>query len=202
MTPSSGTILLVSRSADASYHHGDLRRALVAAGASLLDDRPPARISLREVAREAGVSHAAPYHHFEDRGDLLKAVGDECMRDFLDRQEAAVAAEADPADRLVALGEAYVSFAAERPHAFALIFDPVLCPPHDPSPERTPLIARNEELLADCVAGWLRTRQRTMDDVEALSVALWGTVHGLAALVGEGQLRLEHVGPALRALVR
>ncbi|MDN4173135.1 TetR/AcrR family transcriptional regulator [Nocardioides sp. SOB77] len=191
----------MSRSSS-GYHHGDLRRALVEAGSALLEEQPPARISLREVARKAGVSHAAPYHHFGDRGGLLKAVGDECMRDFLDRQEAAAAAAADPAERLVALGAAYVSFADERPHAFALVFDPELCPPDDPSPERAPLIARNEQLLAECVAAWLEYRGRSQEDLEALAAALWGTVHGLAALVGEGQLALEQVGPALRALVR
>lgn len=191
----------MSRSAS-DYHHGDLRRALVAAGSALLDDRPATRVSLREVAREAGVSHAAPYHHFEDRGDLLKAVGDACMHDFLDRQETAVAGESDPAERLVALGQAYVSYAAERPHAFALIFDPELCPPHDPSPERAPLIARNEELLAECVVAWLTSRQRSSTEVDALSTALWGAVHGLAALVGEGHLEQDHVAPAIRALLR
>ncbi|MBC2958885.1 TetR/AcrR family transcriptional regulator [Nocardioides deserti] len=184
------------------YHHGDLRRALLEAGAALLEEQAPARVSLREVARRAGVSHAAPYHHFGDRGGLLKAIGDACMGDFLARQEDAAAAEGDPADRLVALGEAYVSFAAERPHAFALVFDPELCPPQDPSPERAPLIARNEDLLAECVAAWLTARGRGLEDLEALSTAFWGAVHGLAALVGEGQLGREQVAPALRALVR
>ncbi|MDN4163089.1 TetR/AcrR family transcriptional regulator [Nocardioides abyssi] len=191
----------MSRSSSA-YHHGDLRRALVDAGTALLEEQSPTNVSLREVARRAGVSHAAPYHHFGDRGGLLKAIGDGCMRDFLDRQEAAAAAEADPAERLVALGEAYVSFAAERPHAFALVFDPELCPPQDPSPERAPLIARNEELLAECVAAWLTHRDRGPEDLEALATAFWGTVHGLAALVGEGQLDRGQVAPALHALVR
>ncbi|GAA4823229.1 TetR/AcrR family transcriptional regulator [Nocardioides caeni] len=190
----------MSRSAS-GYHHGDLRRALVAAGVTLLDEQPPGRISLREVAREAGVSHAAPYHHFGDRGDLLKAVGDECMRDFLDRQESAVAAENDPAARLVALGEAYVAYAADRPHAFALIFDPELCPPGDASPERAPLIARNEELLAECVVAWLEGRGEALTDAASLAAALWGTVHGLAGLVSEGHLARDQVMPALQALV-
>ncbi|MCR6032060.1 TetR family transcriptional regulator [Nocardioides sp. zg-579] len=191
----------MSRSSS-GYHHGDLRRALLDAGTELLEEQAPARVSLREVARRAGVSHAAPYHHFGDRGGLLKAIGDACMADFLARQEGAAAAESDPAERLVAVGEAYVSFAAERPHAFALVFDPELCPPQDPGPERGPLIARNEALLAECVAAWLADRGRAAEDLEALGTAFWGTVHGLATLVGERQLERAQVGPALRALVR
>lgn len=190
----------MSRS-EGHYHHGDLRRALVDAAVAMVEDQHPSRLSLRGVARAAGVSHAAPYHHFEDRGDLLKAVGDQCMQEFLDAQEAAVAVHDDPAERLVALGEAYVGYAARRPHAFALIFDPELCPPATPGPVRGPLIARNEELLAECVAAYLAARGRSPDLVAPTATAMWGTVHGLAALVGEGHLALDAVPGALRALV-
>ncbi|WP_299050820.1 TetR/AcrR family transcriptional regulator [uncultured Nocardioides sp.] len=189
----------MSRSPSTSYHHGDLRGALVDAAVALVEEHSPARLSLREVARAAGVSHAAPYHHFSDRGDLLKAAGDRCMGDFLAAQESAVAAHDDPDARLVALGEAYVGYAAAHPHAFALVFDPELCPPGDPSPERAVLITRNEELLAACVVDLLVARGRDVGHAPALANALWGTVHGLAALVGDGHLPLDAVGPALEA---
>jgi len=188
----------VSRSA-AGYHHGDLRTALVDAAVTLVEEQSPARLSLREVARAAGVSHAAPYHHFADRGELLKAAGDRCMSDFLAAQEAAVAAQGGADARLVALGEAYVGYAAAHPHAFALVFDAELCPPGDPSPERAVLITRNEELLAACVRDLLAERGRDPAAAPALADALWGTVHGLAALVGDGHLPRDAVRPALEA---
>lgn len=189
----------MSRSTATTYHHGDLRAALVDAAVTLVEEQSPARLSLREVARAAGVSHAAPYHHFSDRGDLLKAAGDRCMADFLAAQEAAVAAHDDPDARLVALGDAYVGYAAAHPHAFALVFDPELCPPGDPSPERAVLIRRNEELLAACVTDLLTARGAGLDRAPALADALWGTVHGLAALVGDGHLPRDAVRPALEA---
>ena len=67
-------MLLVSRSS-ATYHHGNLQAALEDAALSLLETQPAARISLREVARRAGVSHNAPYHHFGDRAALLHTLG-------------------------------------------------------------------------------------------------------------------------------
>jgi AcrR family transcriptional regulator len=61
----------------AAYHHGDLRRALLAASLDLVDEGGIGALSLREVARKAGVSHNAPYHHFRDRGSLLAALAEE-----------------------------------------------------------------------------------------------------------------------------
>lgn len=191
----------MSRSATTTYHHGDLRRALIEAGSALLDEQSVSALSLRSVAREAGVSHAAPYHHFRDRSDLLKALGDACMADFTADQQAAADAALEPRERLVALGAAYVGFAHRRPHAFALIFDPVLCPPGSPSPERAVLIETCEALLRDCVDAALGERIAAGADAAALADAMWASVHGLATLVGEGHLPYAAVEPALRAVV-
>lgn len=187
-------------SSGSSYHHGDLRRALVAAGVGLLTDRAASGLSLREVARAAGVSHAAPYHYFSDRAALLKAVGDACMHDFVAAQEKAVADATEPGERLDALGRAYMSYAVESPHAFALVFDAELCPPGDPSPERAPLIARNEELLIACVIDAQQTGRWVDADPTTLSVGVWGSVHGLATLVHDGHIDLETATAALAAL--
>ena len=98
-------MLLVSRSSStATYHHGNLQAALEDAALSLLETQPAAKISLREVARRAGVSHNAPYNHFGDRAALLHALGVRAMRELLEAQERAVDAAADPVDRVRALG--------------------------------------------------------------------------------------------------
>lgn len=190
-----------SAAAERSYHHGDLRNALLDAAVALLGEHAPAKLSLRAVARAADVSHAAPYHYFADRGELLKAAGDRCMERFVTAQEQAADGEPDPRERLIAVGRAYVDFAAAEPHAFALVYDPELCPPADPSPERAPLIAANERLLDRCVrdaqaAGW-----RARADPAQLGLALWAAVHGLATLVMAGHLPHEQAEPALRALL-
>ncbi|MFT3779753.1 MAG: TetR/AcrR family transcriptional regulator [Ottowia sp.] len=183
------------------YHHGNLRQALLDAAFGLLATRPAAQLSLREVARAAGVSHAAPYHYFADRDALLKAVGTECMRRFLHAQQAAVEHESAPVQRLLALGLAYVGFAHAQPNAFALVFDAQLCPPGAPNAESAPLIAANEALLRDCVAAMQQADDLPDVDGDALGAALWGTVHGLAQLVMAGHLPMQAVEPALRALL-
>jgi len=193
----------VSSSTDSErpYHHGNLRQALLDAAFELLATRPAAQLSLREVARAAGVSHAAPYHYFADRDSLLKAVSTECLRRFLGAQQDAVARATAPRERLLALGLAYVGFAHQQPNAFALVFDAQLCPPGQPNAESAPLIAANEALLRDCVTALRPTDGPPDASGDALGAALWGTVHGLAQLVMGGHLPMDGVAPALRALL-
>jgi AcrR family transcriptional regulator len=183
-----------------SYHHGDLRPALLNAVADLLRTTPSDRLSLREVARVAGVSHAAPYHYFPDRAAMLKAAGTDATRRLLEAQVQAADAETDPTARLVAIGLAYVRFAAEHPHAFNLAFDPRICPPGNPLPETAPLIACNETLLSDAVMAAQSAGGLPAGDPASLAAALWATVHGLAQLVMAGLLPIEAAEPALWSL--
>lgn len=187
-------IFLMSRSnpgTDRPYHHGHLRESLLAAALDLLAEKPSGEISLREVAKVAGVSHAAPYHHFDSRTSLLKALGTECMREFVGRQRDAVEVAGSGRDALRDQGVAYVRFAAEKPHAFDLIFDSSICPPGDPAPGTGELIRENEELLASTVAWAQRDGLFAGENTESVADAMWGTVHGLAHLVTEGHLGLD-----------
>lgn len=165
----------------------------------MLASTPPSSLSLRAVAREAGVSHTAPYHYFSDRTALLEALGTECMVRFVEEQRDASDAESGP-DRIVAQGLAYVRFAHSNPHAFALIFDPAYCDPRDPSPERAVLITANEVLLHDNVRQAQAAGAYSEADTEDIAVALWGTVHGLARLVLEGHMGLDVAESAIRAV--
>lgn len=179
-----------------------MRESLLSAATTLLDEKSVEHLSLREVARAADVSHAAPYHYFSDRSELLKATGDECMRALLDRLEAAPGRARDPLKRLAAICAAYVDFAAERPHAFALVFDGELCPPGNPSAERAPLIERSEMLLYNAVAAAQQDGWRSDTPTMELTNAIWATAHGLATLVTEGHLSREHAAGALNAVLR
>lgn len=163
-----------------SYHHGRLADALEEAALHLLEQMPAAEISLREVARAANVSHNAPYHHFRDRLGLLKALAERSMDDLTAAVEAAIdgaGAEADA--RLRAGGAAYIRFAVAHPHAFNVVYDPLVCVPTQPSAAMAPRIERLERVLAETVAA-------TGLVAEAEIRALWGLVHGLGTLCAAG----------------
>jgi len=104
-----------------SYHHGDLRAALLRAALELLAERGEAGISLREVARRAEVSHNAPYRHFADREALLAALAEQGFSELLVRLQVAADGLA-AAQRLAALGRCYVAYALEQRGLFRLMF--------------------------------------------------------------------------------
>jgi AcrR family transcriptional regulator len=101
------------------YHHRDLRRALLAAALEALPEVGPERLSLRDIARRAGVSAAAPYHHFADKEALVAAVAGECAQLLLGALEEAVAeAGEDQRRRFQLTGVAYIRFAVAHPAHF------------------------------------------------------------------------------------
>jgi AcrR family transcriptional regulator len=109
------------------YHHGNLRLALLEAARLLALEQPIDNITLREVARRAGVSHAAPYHHFADKRALLKALALEAFKELLRIQQAQV--QPDPNATLYNIGLAYVRFALAHPTEFGFMFRKSLCEP-------------------------------------------------------------------------
>ena len=107
-----------------SYHHGDLRAALITAGEAVLAETGVDGFSLRSVAKRVGVSHSAPAHHFGDAKGLLDALATEGFRRFLAAMEARQAAEpsAEPRKKLLASGLGYLDFAVSSPALFRLMF--------------------------------------------------------------------------------
>ena len=162
-----------------SYHHGDLRTALLRAAAELLAERGEAAISLREVARRAEVSHNAPYRHFADREALLAALATQGFAELLARmQEAASALVGQP--RLAALGSCYVGYALEQRGLFRLMFASAL--------ERSRYPQLQE--AASQLHGQLEHAVMALGvgDVDVASLAAWSLVHGLAQLLLDGQV--------------
>src|SRR5262245_23788463 len=104
------------------YHHGDLRRALLDAALEILAEGGAAGLTLREVARRAGVTHAAPYRHFEDKAALLAAVAEEGFRAVYAEMLARSERVKDPVERLYQIGAAYVLFAVTHPAHFRVMF--------------------------------------------------------------------------------
>ncbi|MBO0720353.1 MAG: TetR/AcrR family transcriptional regulator [Blastocatellia bacterium] len=181
-----------SRKAGKEYHHGDLRRALVDAAAALAAEKGIADVSLREAARTAGVSHAAPYHHFKDKAALLAAVAEEgFIRLDAFQNEALESASRGPSARLSALGKAYVDFAIRNPHYFRVMFrkdlvETALYPSLQEVAGRT--FDRLLTVVGDCLG--------SSSDTEAMPLALtaWSLVHGLASLWLDGPLSSREFG--------
>lgn len=173
----------------ARYHHGALREALLEAAAEVLLEQGVERFTLRECARRAGVSHAAPAHHFGDVRGLLSAfatLGFERMTALMRARRAA--AGPDPGAQLRAVGEAYLEFAlAQRAH-FQLMFRNDRLEQEDPKLQAAAAAAF--EQLRATLTDYLRARG--CDDVVDLDARLllaWSVVHGFATLLLEDQLR-------------
>ena len=170
-----------------SYHHGDLRAALLKAAIELLESGEP--FSMRAVARRAGVSQTAPYRHFADRKALDGAVAVQGFQDLTADLAAALAGVpegATPAERLGALGIIYVFFALKRPTEFRIMFGNEC---DDADAERVLAAQRLHAVLDDMLAEMFPTA-----DIPNLSIALWGMAHGIAFLHLDGKLRPEDLG--------
>ncbi|WP_030200813.1 TetR/AcrR family transcriptional regulator [Streptomyces sp. NRRL S-87] len=157
------------------YHHGNLRSALLDAACAAIEETGPAALSLRDLARRAGVSHAAPAHHFGDKAGLLTELAAQGY-DLL--AEAVRAAGPD----LTEAGVAYVRFAVEHRAHFEVMFQPGLQRPHDPALEAAR--RRADQALADALASSGPARQANSE----AKLAAWSIVHGFAALWTSGAL--------------
>jgi AcrR family transcriptional regulator len=161
------------------YHHGDLSRALVEAARRILEAEGPAALSLRAVAREAGVSPAAPYHHFKDKTELLEAVAREGWEAVGQAITAARRSSADPGEALGAIGMAYLHFARENPALYRLMYDT--------SRDRTSMPEHENEEdsgLANVQGALIEAGADPTDELELqlATVASWCAVHGLAEM--------------------
>jgi AcrR family transcriptional regulator len=171
-----------------AYHHGDLRRALLDATIAILREGGVGSFSLRDVARRAGVSPAAPYHHFPTKTDLLSAIALEGFAELTRVMSEARDAERDgpPTAKLRAIGEAYVRFAIEHPAHFQMMFRPPT-PPPDHAMGGPP--ADSFSILLDAVTAVIGAPGvGARVSHPALVVLSWSIVHGAAALVLDGPL--------------
>jgi AcrR family transcriptional regulator len=179
----------------ASYHHGSLRETLVRACLDLIRAEGIGAVSLRRVAREAGVSPGAPYHHFADRAELLTAIAADGFLLLEKRITAARDGAVTPSAALRDILEAYVRFAHEQPAYFHLMFRPELAHP-DKSPAAQDAVNCTFDVIGEVVAAGQREGSIPGGDPGALISALWALAHGLAALWVDGPLdgRAEHLG--------
>jgi AcrR family transcriptional regulator len=186
--------VVVPRKKPASrYHHGDLRAALLAAAWTAVSRKGVEAVSLRSLAETLGVSHAAPAHHFRDREALLDGLRTEAWRRF-----AEALAGGSPGG-LLGTGEAYLAFARAHPRQLQLMFRH---PGREPTPELRAEASRAWELLVDGVRAELGpARAADEGEVQALAIAAWAMVQGLATLWAEMSLPgMLPSGPAAAAV--
>ncbi|QLY29140.1 TetR/AcrR family transcriptional regulator [Nocardia huaxiensis] len=183
------------------YHHGDLREELLRASLQLIESEGLAAVSLRKVAREAGVSPGAPYHHFADRSALLAALSNRGFEHLRDRMAAARATSGSPMETLVAMGEAYVRFAREQPAYFRLMFRPELSQP-EKNPDTEGAGDQAFALLEETVTEATADGVLPAADTETFTLAWWALAHGLASLELDGKLvhRAEQMGTSASIL--
>jgi AcrR family transcriptional regulator len=161
------------------YHHGDLRAACLSAALELLEEHGATALSLRAVARRAGVAPSAPYRHYADRDALLSAVAAVGYRELAEHLATAHPAPST-ADDLAAVATAYVHFALQRPALFRVMFGE---PCDRDSSERVAATA-----AISAYVGAIVERAFPGADPEALATAIWALVHGLAFLHLDGKL--------------
>ncbi len=159
------------------YHHGDLREELLTAGELALAEIPFESVTLREIARRAGVSHAAPKHYFHTLGDLLAEIAARGFEKFVKELAAGAdrASHQTPEGRLAGMGRAYLQFAESSPAIYGLMFG-----------KRDQLVVTSH-LAGAMMSAWDQLEQATTPIVgparaSISAIIVWSSVHGLAML--------------------
>jgi AcrR family transcriptional regulator len=174
------------------YHHGDLRQALIEAALELVSEKDVDSVSLREVARRVGVSHTAPYRHFDDKDSLLAAIAQEGFQML--HQALAVVSEQtsiDPLKRLQDIGVAYVDFALKHSTHYRLMFSAYGTTSAQQHPELEQSATQAFMVLVNSIKMGQQEGVIRLDDTEQLALAAWSMTHGLAMLLMDGQIAIE-----------
>lgn len=169
---------------DKRYHHGHLRAALIEIGLRLLAERDGEGLSLREMAREAGVSATSVYRHFPDKAALMRALAMAGLDRLAEAQRQAAEECDEPLESLAATGRAYVRFALANPALFRLIFT---------SSTRSQAATGEIEAraLLDANVRAVLPKDATAEAQAAKALRAWSLVHGLAMLMLDGRVPAE-----------
>lgn len=170
----------------ASYHHGDLRAALIEEARSIIERDGPDDVSLRAVALATGVSRAAPYHHFKDKQALLAAVAAAGFRALASHMREQVDERAAPRARLDQIGFGYVEYGVQNPELFRLMQGPVFQQPG--------LYPDLDEARALSAAPLIETVAACLPDTDEANIrnacaAAWSIVHGMTVLCTDGRMK-------------
>jgi AcrR family transcriptional regulator len=171
-----------------SYHHGDLKNALIEVGADILSKDGVSGLSLRKVAQKAGVSHTAPYAHFADKQALIAAISTEGYKNLYD-QIAQVAEQyrSDPLRRLVESSWAYVQFALDEPDHFKVTLSGMIEKEQD-YPAFVETAKQTFSLVVEVVAQCQQAGILCKGAADLTAVSVWALIHGFVTLLLENQI--------------
>lgn len=171
-----------------NYHHGDLKNALIEAGIKILAKEGVSGLSLRKVAKEAGVSHSAPYAHFADKQSLIAAISTEGFKQlYAELDEAILAHSGNPKEQLLEGAWAYVQFAMKNTGTFKIMFSGVLEKEKD-YPAFVEISRKTFEKVTDVVKACQDAGTLHAAPPDVMAVAVWGQIHGVISLILEGQV--------------
>jgi AcrR family transcriptional regulator len=190
-----------------TYHHGDLKRALTEAALELVTEKGPKGFTLREVARRAGVSAAAPYRHFSDKAQLLGAVATQGFIQLHETLSAATDEKADLTRQVLDMGRAYVRWAVTHPDYYQVMFGSEL--DKSDKPELLTAGARAFDDLLDAIVRCQQAKLVPTGGPREIAGPTWSLLHGISMLtigsdfshVGIGEDPQELAERALRGLL-
>jgi AcrR family transcriptional regulator len=176
-----------------TYHHKDLKEALIQNGLVLLNEVGIKNFSLRKVASMCGVSHAAPYKHFKDKDELVEAINNQVWNSFtLKLKESVNSSDAKPKDQVMEIGKAYVQFMVENPEYLKFMFlsnnDTAI------RIENNEFIGHEEtafEVFKNIAQEYLVENEYDKEQQIGAILAMWSMVHGIALLICNKSIKYE-----------
>ena len=186
-----------------AYHHGNLKEALVSAGLAILSEKGIEGLSLRNVAKKVGVSHAAPYNHFPNKQALLAAMSTAGHEQLHQAMSGAFEnAKRTSADTLAEVVWAYLQFALVDPGRFKLMFSGALEEERD-HPAFLEVSRKNISLLEEIIIYCQNKGEVAEGRVATIAIRLWSLAHGFTYLVLENQFPIEYLqGQDLRGVLK
>ncbi len=186
----------VASGGKSGYHHGDLRTAALEEGLRRLEHVSVEQLSLRDIARQVGVSAPALYRHFPDKDALMGAIATRGFEMLADAQRQAMEGR-EAAEAFIASGRAYVRFAIAKPSLFRMIFS---CAVKQTHPFETPPEDSAAALLVRTIASLLDPEAPEADRMVA-AMRAWSMVHGLAMLILDAQVPLKDIDTMIERVI-
>lgn len=167
-----------------SYHHGNLRQALIDAGIKIINESGEDSLSLRKVAAECNVSHAAPYAHFNSKEELIDAIKSNVTDQFMEELEASVSEVPTAEEAIIAMGRTYLTFFSRNPDYFIFLFGKQNITAHlqmnkDYKNDYPPFV-----LLKHMYKRYLEEKglEKSFEEQEIDLIKIWAMVHGMASI--------------------
>ena len=167
-----------------SYHHGNLRQALIDAGLKIINENGEENLSLRKVAMDCGVSHAAPYAHFKDKDELIDAIKSTVTDRFMSVLLKSVEGQPTADAAIIAMGKAYVEFFSKNPDYFAFLFGKLSINAHlkmnrEHKDDYPPFLLLRRMYLKHLEENKL---ELSYEEQEIELIKIWSIVHGMASI--------------------